>query len=100
MQDDSPTVMSMTNRFEPSPHVSAQRLDDETMVLVHLQTDRIYELNRTGARLWELLENGHDSVQVRSVLLREFVVDEPVLDAEVARLLDELAAENLVIPRS
>ena len=30
----------------------------DEVVLVHLRTNRIYTLNRTGARFWELLEDG------------------------------------------
>jgi len=36
---------------QPSRDVVARRLEDE-IVLVHLQKNRIYSLNRTGARFW------------------------------------------------
>lgn len=93
-------MVTMTERFEPNPQVLAQRLDDDTIILVDLQTDRIFELNRTGARLWELLVEGCENAQLRSALLSEFAVDEPVLAAEVERLLNRLSEENLVIARS
>src|SRR5215510_5014894 len=41
----------------PNPDVIAKRLDDAA-VLVHLGTNRIFELNGTGMRVWELLGQG------------------------------------------
>jgi hypothetical protein len=40
--------------LRPEDDVVSRRLEDE-VVLVHLRTNRIYKLNETGARLWELL---------------------------------------------
>ena len=41
----------------PNPDVVSRRLGDDT-VLVHLKTNRIFALNPTGARFWELLLEG------------------------------------------
>ena len=78
-----------------SPDVVARRLEDE-LVLVHLGTDQIYSLNVTGARYWELLEEGlaHDLIVRR--MLDEFAVDQQTLEAEIARILAELRREGLV----
>jgi hypothetical protein len=40
------------SRVRPDPNVLAKRVDDE-IVLVHLETNRIYELNRTRSVLWD-----------------------------------------------
>ncbi len=49
---------SSTSRpWRCSPDVTARRLG-ENIVLVHLGTDRIYELNPTAARIWELIQTG------------------------------------------
>ena len=53
----------------PSPDVVARRVDDE-VVLVNLQTNRIFALNSTGARFWELLEGGADRVEIEETLSR------------------------------
>ncbi len=86
--------------FRPNPDVVAQRVGAD-VVLVHLQTNRIYELNRTGARLWELIQAGHDREQIQQLLLREFDVEESQLslaiDAFVTLLTDaNLVTENLL----
>ena len=75
----------------------ARRLDDET-VLVHLRTNRIYTLNATAARLWELLEEGCDRTEIERRMGDEFDVDRAQLAEEIDRVLASLAAEGLVAP--
>ena len=41
-------------RYQPSADVIAHPMGQET-VLLHLETSRFFELNRTGTRLWQLL---------------------------------------------
>jgi coenzyme PQQ synthesis protein D (PqqD) len=78
-----------------SPDVVARRLDDE-VVLVHLGTNRIYSLNVTGARYWELLEQGLDHTVIVQRMLDEFVVDETRLEQEIAEITAHLVREGLV----
>jgi len=73
---------------------------DDQYVLVHLRTNRIYELNRTGARLWELLETGHDLEQAQEQMLLEFDVDEQRIRNEVSTLMHDLVAQGLLEPHA
>jgi hypothetical protein len=84
-----------TDNPTPNEHVVSQELDGE-VVLVQLQTNRIYALNATGARFWELLHAGHPVPEIRRRLLEEYDVGEAVIDAEIASLLAMLRAERLV----
>lgn len=82
-------------RLEPSQDVVGQRLGDE-VVLVSLQTNRIFELNRTGARFWELLQSESDRGRIEQRLVEEFEVSEDELSAEVDQLIKTLTDEELV----
>jgi hypothetical protein len=82
-------------RLRASSEVVAQRLDD-SIVLVHLGTNRIHELNRTGARFWELLEEEGDRARIEERLLEEFEVPESQLSEEVDGLVERFVAEDLV----
>jgi hypothetical protein len=82
-------------RLEPSQDVVGQRLGDE-VVLVSLQTNRIFELNRTGARFWELMQSESDRGRIEQQLLEEFEVSKAELSAEVDQLIKSLADEDLV----
>ena len=92
-QQDSAT--QRVRRLEPSQDVVGQRLGDE-VVLVSLETNRIFELNRTGARFWELLQAERDRRRIEAQLLEEFAVTEEDLSAEVDRLIKSLDDEELV----
>jgi ABC-type protease/lipase transport system fused ATPase/permease subunit len=91
-------IDSQSSCFWPDPDVVAQRLGEE-IVLVHMNTDRIFVLNRTGARLWELLGQQLDRVAIQRRLLSEFDVDEAQLVDEVDELLRVLTEEQMIAPR-
>jgi Coenzyme PQQ synthesis protein D (PqqD) len=85
----------MAQRLEPADDVVGQRLGDE-VVLVNLKTNRIFELNRTGGRFWDLLHEDGNRDQIEARLREEFDVGEERLTAEVDALIASLAAEDLV----
>lgn len=95
MASPSPAAARPDGTFRISPDVIAQRLGD-SVILVHMETDKIFELNRTGARLWELLTSGNTPAQAQLQMLREFDVDQPQLAQETAAILSSLLAERLV----
>ena len=90
-------VQSRAARFQPSRDVVANRICDTT-VIIHMKTNRILELNRTGSRLWELLCEGHDRTEIQRRMLQEFNVPEAQLASEVERLLAALRTELLIEP--
>lgn len=68
------------------------------MVLVHMGTNQVFELNSTGARIWELLEEGVEGDELLAALTEEFDVDGDQLRGEVDTILGELFFEGLVTP--
>jgi coenzyme PQQ synthesis protein D (PqqD) len=81
--------------FRPSPDVVAQRLGDE-LVVVHLRTNQIFVLNRTGARFWELLREGASLDGLREKMLAEFDVEEEQLGQELEDFIAVLSKEKLI----
>jgi hypothetical protein len=81
---------------KPHPDVVWRRVGEE-VVLVDLKTNRIYSLNDTGARLWELISAGHDRAAVETALIEEFDVEESELRRQVAAGLEQLAKAGLVV---
>jgi hypothetical protein len=77
------------------PQVVFRRLGDQ-MVLVHLGTNQIFELNETAARLWELLTPDGDVAAVESRLVEEFEVDPAQLRSEIDETLALLKSERLI----
>jgi hypothetical protein len=89
------TVADNSTPAQPDPEVVTQRLDDE-LVVVHLRTNRIFLLNRTAARYWELLDSGADSDEIKKTMLQEFAVEEDQLLGEIDDLRRKLKAEELI----
>jgi Coenzyme PQQ synthesis protein D (PqqD) len=73
---------------------------DEVVVLIHLSTNRIYQLSPTGARVWELLQEGEEEGAIRDRLLEEFEVDDGTVDRELSSLLSHLISAELVVERA
>lgn len=68
-----PVAIVIAGSVRPSPDALATRVGGE-IVLVDLRTDRIYSLNRTAARLWELVCAECDWAEVERRMLEEFDV--------------------------
>ena len=77
------------------PDVVSQRLGD-TGVLVNVRTGRMFELNVTGIRVWELVSSGCAPDEMVRRLSEEFTGNEADVRAETAALIDELVREGLV----
>jgi hypothetical protein len=67
-------------------------------VLLNLQTKRYFSLNETGTRIWEMVQQMTDEEAIVAALLSEYDVGEPVVRAEVRRILDELIEAQLIVP--
>ncbi|MDQ3681065.1 MAG: PqqD family protein, partial [Actinomycetota bacterium] len=79
----------VTTRLLPNPDVLAQQVDD-SMVLVHLETNGIFTLNSTGRRVWELLAGGRAVEELERALQEQYQVDQAQLHQEVTELLEML----------
>jgi hypothetical protein len=65
-------------------------------VLIHLESNRIFELNATGARIWSMLEQGLDRDDICNRLHEEFEAPHDDLEQTVDDLLVTLSREGLV----
>ena len=81
--------------LKPAAQVLARRLPGGA-VLVHLGTNRIFELNETGAKVWELLSEGLDRSQILQRLIGEFEVEPAQAAADLSSVLDHLEREGLL----
>ena len=81
--------------YTPDPDVVSRRLADE-VVLVNLRTNRIFALNRSAARFWELFDAGRPRAEIAETLVSEFEVEREHVDREIDGILSSLSAEGLV----
>jgi coenzyme PQQ synthesis protein D (PqqD) len=96
MQITDPShLMTANSTLRPRPGVVARDMNGSA-VLVHLDTNRIYELNATGARIWSMLEQGLDRAEIGRRLGEEFGVAGDELEQSVDDILTELTREGLI----
>ena len=81
--------------LKPSQDVLVRRLPGGA-VLVQLSSNRIFELNDTAARLWEILSEGCTRSTLLERLAAEFTVDRQRATAEIDALLSEMSREGLL----
>ena len=79
----------------PHPSVVSRRIADD-IVLVHLDTNLIYALSPTAARLWELIGDGCTRTEVEARLAQEFEVEADRLEQEIDGCVALLLEERLV----
>jgi hypothetical protein len=82
----------------PHPSVVSRRVKDE-MVLVHLDTNRIYSLNRTAAHFWELIAAGSRRAEAEARMAETFDVEPAELAREIDACVKQLVDERLVEAR-
>ena len=75
--------------------VVLRRLDDGA-VLVDLDTNNIFELNATGARICELLATPTSNDDIVARLCEEFDVDADLAEGQLRALVTDLEAEGLL----
>ena len=85
----------MTAKYKISSDVLSRRLGAE-IVLVHLQTNKIYSLNTTAARFWEMFAQNPDDELVLNRLMEEYDVDSASLREEIASFLLRLQDEGFI----
>jgi hypothetical protein len=83
-------------RVRTDSQVAFRRLGDR-MLLIHLRTNQIFDLNETSARFWELLNEVGDIDLAERRLQEEYAVEPARLHAEVTRIVDLLEAEKLIV---
>lgn len=66
------------------------------VVILHLKDGIYYELNETGARVWELIQQPRSLQAVVDTLVREYDVDSSQLEADLLTLLNDMAGHGLI----
>ena len=89
------SASSSPSRIRPNPDVIARHLG-EGSVLVHLPTNRVFELNHTGSRVWDLIGEGMAFDSIVQTLAAEFDMDAGGVAGDVTELIAWLRDEDLI----
>jgi hypothetical protein len=88
--------MSGSCRMAVPGHVMARQLGEEC-VMLDLDNGTYYGLDAVGARGWQLLGEGRSVAEACAAVAAEYEAPRETVEADVARLVEELAANGLLI---
>jgi antitoxin component HigA of HigAB toxin-antitoxin module len=94
METGGSSALERFRGLRPAADVLSRRVENES-VLVDLATNRIFSLNETAARFWELLQEGLTPMEACFSLQEEFDVTEAVLTEEIGAFCELLERERL-----
>jgi hypothetical protein len=67
--------------------------------ILNLKTGVYYGLNAVGARVWSLIQESRTVEEIRDTIVAEYDVEPPRCEDDIVALLEELAAEGLIVVR-
>ncbi len=79
------------------PDVTAKVMDGEA-VIIHLGTGIYYSMDGVGCAVWECITAGGDTDAIAGVLADHYGIARDAAAADIGRLVDELVAQQLVVP--
>ena len=88
----------LSRQLLPSKHAMESRVGEETVIL-HLERDIYYGLDRLGTRIWELLKDGIALVAISDIVVREYGASREAIEADMRRFLSDLYAHAIVVDR-
>jgi hypothetical protein len=86
------------NCYIPNAEEVASEVLDGEAVLINLSNGMYYSIDGVGGRIWELIERGVCLDNVVQDVVARYEVDEQTVGADLQTFLNELIAENLVVP--
>lgn len=84
-------------QLEPSPHVIASEVGDET-VLLHLDNGTYYGLDVMGTRIWNLVKAGEIPDSVCSTIAQAYGVPRAMVEDDTRKYLLDLMANGILAP--
>jgi hypothetical protein len=88
-------VMDSAAKLIVPSQVMSRQVGDETVIL-DLSRGMYFSLDPVGAKIWQLLTEGHGPDAIVSDLLGQYEVAEDQLREDVNRLVDELVSRGLL----
>ncbi len=93
-------MVDLERRVHPHAEVVDTKLDEDEVVLLHLESKIYYSLNLTSERIWQGLKQGLTLWEISQRLQEEFEVDADQAERSVLNLVNELCQQNLAQPET
>lgn len=88
-------MLTLNTTLSIPAHVSFSVVGDDAFLL-NTQTNKYFGLEKVGARLWELLNDGRSLKDAHQTIINEYDVDPVLLEKEILELINHLLENSLV----
>ena len=85
-------------RFKINETLVTSKIIDGEAIIINLSSGMYFSLDKTGGVVWQLIGGGYSLDECADVLSQRCSVPVERTREDVSRLVDELAAQNLVVP--
>lgn len=89
--------LASSTRLRAPETVIHKPFDDGESVLLHMETETYFGLNRVGTRMWTVLTQADSIGQAAELLLAEYEVEPDVLRRDLDALIDQLLQHRLLV---
>ena len=93
--NETKTMTKPGSLLRPHEQTIARKMGDG-MILLQLRTNRIFELNPTAARLWDLIVSSGNRDEIVETLVSEFEVESGEVEGEVDQIVGSLLEAELI----
>jgi hypothetical protein len=87
---------SRAPKLVANPMVVAQAMP-EGAVLVNTESGNCFELNRTGAEIWEFMARNEDPATIADAMIDRYGLERSEFSADLERLMSDLARHGILI---
>lgn len=88
-------TITLNTTLKRSDTILVQNLDED-VVMANIDSGHYFGIDRTGRRIWELLESPATVTEICAGISREYAVDAATCEQEVLAFVNELAQEGLI----
>ena len=92
------TINDHSITYRKNPSLVCTELDDGA-VLLDLDTKYYYNLNETGLRIWQFMEESQNLTEIADKLSNEYEVDLERAKVNVFKLVEDLENEGLIMSK-
>lgn len=79
--------------------VHIEQIDEES-VLLNMQTEEYFQLNETGTRMFDLIQQHDNPAEILEILTEEYDTEQSRLKKDLLQLIQELQKHGLVQTRN
>lgn len=88
--------LNLAHRVSRTSQVMFQDVGGEA-VLLDLNSERYFGLNKVGTRIWQLLEHSPTLAEIHLELCAEFEAEAPQIERDLLTLIDDMQRVGLIV---